>query len=71
MMGKSTGNYADDEEICRCSGTTAAQIKAYIEKGITNLESVSRATGACSGCGSCETAVTELLAKQNDKGRSF
>lgn len=51
----------DHEEICHCSGTTAAQIKAYADKGVTHLEAVSRATGACSGCGSCEEAVMALL----------
>jgi bacterioferritin-associated ferredoxin len=39
--------------ICHCSGTTQEKIKALIENDITNLDSLSRKTGVCSGCGAC------------------
>jgi NAD(P)H-nitrite reductase large subunit len=47
--------------ICFCSGTTTAQLKRVVERGVTDLEGVSQATGACSGCGGCEYEVEELL----------
>lgn len=54
--------------ICRCSGTTLAQIKAQVDKGVTDLDTLSRATGACSGCGACDTDVLLLLAELGNPG---
>jgi bacterioferritin-associated ferredoxin len=51
-----------DDLICYCSGTTRGQVKALIDKGVDNLDSISRMTGACSGCGACETSMLEFLA---------
>ncbi|MGJ0484562.1 MAG: (2Fe-2S)-binding protein [Methylomicrobium sp.] len=47
--------------ICHCSGTTPEKIKELVENGIDNLDTISRLTGACAGCGACETAVMDLL----------
>jgi bacterioferritin-associated ferredoxin len=52
------------ERICYCSGTTKQQIEALINSGITNLERISRITGACSGCGACDGVIMELIAKK-------
>jgi bacterioferritin-associated ferredoxin len=52
-----------EELVCYCSGTTQMQIKGLIEKGVDNLDRISRMTGACSGCGSCDTVILELLAE--------
>ena len=49
--------------ICGCSGTTEAQIKKQIDKGVNDLDGISRATGACSGCGACDTEVLALIAE--------
>ena len=49
--------------ICRCSGTTTGQIKKYIDRGVNDLESLSQATGACSGCGACDTDILALIAE--------
>ncbi|MCK9397336.1 MAG: (2Fe-2S)-binding protein [Methylobacter sp.] len=49
--------------ICHCSGTTKAQIKELVNNGIDNLDGISRATGACSGCGACDISILELLAE--------
>lgn len=51
-----------DEPICRCSGTTSEQIVDLINQGINDLDSISRITGACSGCGGCEFDVEQLIA---------
>ena len=47
--------------ICYCSGTTKEKIKALMDNKITDLDGISRKTGACSGCGACETLVLELI----------
>ena len=49
--------------VCRCSGTTAAQIKRLVDSGVTDLDGLSRATGACSGCGSCDYDILALVAE--------
>jgi bacterioferritin-associated ferredoxin len=49
--------------ICRCSGTTTAQISKLAAQGVVDLDSLSRATGACSGCGACDTDILALLEK--------
>jgi len=49
--------------ICGCSGTTQGQLEKLIAKGAKDLETLSRATGACSGCGGCEADIRELLAE--------
>jgi len=51
------------EIICHCSGTTEETIKTLLTNNITDLDEISRKTGACSGCGSCESAVLELIAE--------
>ncbi len=64
--------------ICRCSGTTTGQIKKHIDMGVDDLESLSRATGACSGCGACDTDILALIAeyissvtRMNDNGEEM
>lgn len=58
----------DDDFICYCSGTTKGKIKALIDSGIDDLDAISRLTGACAGCGGCETAVSELIAGHRPAG---
>lgn len=53
----------NDNVICYCSGTTHQQIKALIDSGQTELERISRITGACSGCGGCEHNLQTLIAE--------
>lgn len=52
-----------DDVICYCSGTTKTQIKQLLEKGVYELEPISRQTGACSGCGACDVTILEFLAQ--------
>lgn len=53
--------------ICRCSGTTATQLKRLIAQGITDLEALSQATGVCSGCGGCDADVLAFLAEYHQE----
>ena len=73
-------NDSDSEKdiICRCSGTTTGQIKKHIDKGVNNLESLSHATGACSGCGACDTDIMAMIdeyissvTRMNDNGEEM
>ena len=49
--------------ICDCTGTTEAKIEALIAKGKNTLDEISSATGAGTGCGSCDILIIELLDK--------
>lgn len=53
----------EDEVICFCSGTTRGKIKPLIEDGADSVDRISRATGAVSGCASCDVPVQALLAE--------
>ncbi len=48
--------------ICYCSGTTEEKIKALIDNNVADLDAISSKTGACSGCGACETLILKLIA---------
>lgn len=50
-----------DEVICDCSGTTRGKILSLIEQGIIDPDTISRKTGALSGCGSCEWDIETIL----------
>ena len=50
-----------DEIICPCSGTRRVQILKVLDRGEHTLDAVSRATGACSGCGGCEYDVEYMI----------
>ncbi|MBE0437805.1 MAG: (2Fe-2S)-binding protein [Methylomicrobium sp.] len=56
-----------NDVLCACSGTTDLQIRQLIDEGITGPERLSRITGACSGCGSCEPALMSLLIAASSK----
>lgn len=51
----------DAEVICDCSGTTRGKIKQLVAQGIVDADTISRKTGAISGCGSCEWDIEALL----------
>jgi bacterioferritin-associated ferredoxin len=50
-----------DEVICDCSGTTRGKIISLFEQGIVDTDTISRKTGAISGCGSCDYDIENLL----------
>lgn len=54
--------------ICSCSGTTKTKIKQLIDKGVDDIDKISSATGACTGCGSCDASVMDLIAEHNGVG---
>lgn len=55
----------DTDLVCYCSGTSKQQIEALLAQGVTDLERISRITGAASGCGGCEFDLQQMLPKQD------
>ncbi len=51
----------EDEIICDCTGTTKAKIKQLIANGADDIDKISSATGAGTGCGSCDVLILDLL----------
>lgn len=58
---KNENTSQDCEVICDCSGTTRGKIKQLVADGIIDADTISRKTGAISGCGSCEWDIETLL----------
>ncbi len=54
---------AQEKVICTCTGTTEKKVKQLIAKGIDDLDKIASATGASTGCGSCDVLIIELLEK--------
>lgn len=54
----------DNQEtiICTCTGTTKEKVEQLIEQGADTVDKISSATGANTGCGSCDILILELLA---------
>ena len=50
-----------DAIICDCTGTTYKKVQQLIDDGADSLETISDATGVCTGCASCDILVMELL----------
>ena len=51
--------------ICTCSGTRRSQIIRLMDAGVTSLDAISSATGACSGCGACDSDILEFMAEHS------
>jgi len=54
-----------DEIICDCSGTTKAKIYQLIDNGKDSFEKIASATGAGTGCGSCDVLILDILAERS------
>lgn len=62
----------DEQEtvICTCTGTTQAKIEQLIAKGTDTLDKISSATGANTGCGSCDILISELLVQKTGRHKN-
>ena len=49
--------------ICDCTGTTHAKIEDLVTKGYDTVDKIASATGAGTGCGSCDVLIQEILDK--------
>jgi len=54
-------NPTPNNVICDCTGTTYKKIQQLIDDGVHSLDEISSATGACTGCASCDILVLEML----------
>jgi bacterioferritin-associated ferredoxin len=54
-----------EEIICDCSGTTKAKIHQLINDGKDSFEKIASATGAGTGCGSCDVLIMDILTEKN------
>jgi NAD(P)H-nitrite reductase large subunit len=50
-----------DKVICDCTGTTDIKIQQLIDNGADTLDKIASATGATTGCGSCDILIIEML----------
>lgn len=50
--------------ICTCAGTSKEKIEQLITQGTNTLDAIASATGANTGCGSCDILILELLDKK-------
>lgn len=53
---------AESEIICDCTGTTKEKVLSLISQG-ADLDKISSATGATTGCGSCDYDISCLVEK--------
>jgi len=50
-----------NDVICDCTGTTRTKVQQLIDDGANDLDQIADATGACTGCGSCDILILEML----------
>ena len=60
-----TSQEEKNEIICDCTGTTKEKVLSLIEQK-ADLDKISSATGACTGCGSCDVDIINLIAENSD-----
>jgi len=51
--------------ICTCTGTTQSKILQLINKGRDTLDEIASATGASTGCGSCDATIMDIIKERN------
>jgi len=58
---------AGDRQVCNCRKVTESRLRVAIAEGATTVESLSDATGAGTGCGSCKGELAELVSRHAAK----
>jgi len=61
-MNNNSPDKQEEDIICSCTGTTKEKVKQLIDNG-ADMDKISSATGAGTGCGSCDVLILELLDK--------
>jgi bacterioferritin-associated ferredoxin len=49
---------------CICRAVTRDQVSAAIDNGAATVEAVSRATRACTGCGTCRDRIQNMIGER-------
>lgn len=63
VLWEAPGNVANwpaTATVCNCKGVTRGELTAAFESGCTSVDSLSRRTGASTGCGSCRPLLAQL-----------
>lgn len=55
--------------ICTCAGTTEEKIIELINKGKNDLDQIASATGATTGCNSCDVQILEIIEHHQFKAK--
>jgi bacterioferritin-associated ferredoxin len=50
---------------CICRAVTSDEVTAAIDNGASTVRAVSRATGACAGCGTCRDRIKGMLGERD------
>ena len=53
--------------VCICNAITDKQIREAAKAGTTDLRGLQAELGVATGCGSCEEAASEILAKYRNR----
>jgi bacterioferritin-associated ferredoxin len=53
--------------VCHCYGVSESRIREAVREGADTSESIRRACFAGGGCGSCRTAVVEILQSERTR----
>jgi bacterioferritin-associated ferredoxin len=56
-----------EEIICDCSGTTKTKIYQLIDNGKDSFDKIAAATGAGTGCGSCDMLIMAILTEKDSE----
>lgn len=56
--------------VCLCHGVTEHQVRQAAAEGCDSLHELTARTGVASGCGSCASTASEILAEVN-RDRAF
>jgi bacterioferritin-associated ferredoxin len=51
---------------CICRAVTRDEVSAAIDDGAATVAAVSKATGACAGCGICRDRVRSMLSERSN-----
>jgi len=51
----------NDEIICECMSVTRSELQKLIDQDITNLDTLSRETGACTACRGCLPKILQMI----------
>ena len=50
---------------CICRAVTSDQVSTAIDNGAASVEAVSRATRACTGCGTCRERIENMIGERS------
>jgi bacterioferritin-associated ferredoxin len=50
---------------CICRAVTSDQVSTAIDNGAASVEAVSRATRACTGCGTCRERIENMISERS------